>query len=441
MVREIVSVQVGQCGNQIGRRFWIELLREAVARNGADVAAASFFLSSRCRHSAGLRLHAGNTMSCLRARALLIDTEQRVLLETSRDPIVGELFGETQMIADVSGAGNNWAQGYAVYGPKHQARVEEAARAALEACDSPQAFLCMHSVGGGTGSGLGSFVLELLRDNFPELCRLSVAIYPSATDEDVITAPYNAVLATQRLAQASDCIVPLENGAMLNLCARQSHHRSYKTGFDEINDVAAQLISHLTAGSRYNGGLNIDVNEISTNLVPFPSLKYLTAGFAPLLARNWEAAHSTRNHVEPNTRIFLDACSNSSKLIECFGKKNVTTLACALFARGNIGLADICPEALRLRSQFMLPRWNPDGFKVGLCSIPPLRTPKAVLCLENSTGIAQNFLNLKIRCSKLFRARAMLHHYTQLIEADIMRSALDDLDVLIGNYTAACATP
>ena len=36
MVREIVTVQVGQCGNQIGGRFWDLALREHAARGGAS---------------------------------------------------------------------------------------------------------------------------------------------------------------------------------------------------------------------------------------------------------------------------------------------------------------------------------------------------------------------------------------------------------------------
>eukprot|EP00965_Chrysotila_dentata_P110357 3645921-Pleurochrysis_carterae.AAC.1 len=33
MPREIVTVQVGQCGNQMGHRFWELLLREHAANN------------------------------------------------------------------------------------------------------------------------------------------------------------------------------------------------------------------------------------------------------------------------------------------------------------------------------------------------------------------------------------------------------------------------
>ena len=42
----------------------------------------------------------------------------------------------------------------------------------------------------GTGSGLGTSVLNLLADEYPDVYRFTTAVYPSA-DDDVITSPYN----------------------------------------------------------------------------------------------------------------------------------------------------------------------------------------------------------------------------------------------------------
>ena len=39
---------------------------------------------------------------------------------------------------------------------------------AAEGSDSLEGFILTHSIAGGTGSGLGSFVLEKLNDRFPK---------------------------------------------------------------------------------------------------------------------------------------------------------------------------------------------------------------------------------------------------------------------------------
>ena len=48
-------------------------------------------------------------------------------------------------------------------------------------CDGPYA---------GTGSGVGTRLLEILKDEYPEVYRFTTAVFPSA-DDDVITSPYN----------------------------------------------------------------------------------------------------------------------------------------------------------------------------------------------------------------------------------------------------------
>lgn len=42
----------------------------------------------------------------------------------------------------------------------------------------------------GTGSGVGTNVLGLLEEHYPEVYRFTTAVYPS-DDDDVITSPYN----------------------------------------------------------------------------------------------------------------------------------------------------------------------------------------------------------------------------------------------------------
>lgn len=59
-------------------------------------------------------------------------------------------------------------------------------------------FLCDHVnflfvISKGTGSGLGTSVLNLLADEYTDVYRFTTAVYPSA-DDDVITSPYNRYL-------------------------------------------------------------------------------------------------------------------------------------------------------------------------------------------------------------------------------------------------------
>jgi tubulin epsilon len=145
----------------------------------------------------------------LKARAVLIDSEEGVLSHVLRSKL-GELFSGGHFIKDNSGAGNNWAVGYNEYGPKHHEALLDEFHAAAEKCDSLQSFFMMHSLGGGTGSGLGSYVLEMLADHFPSVYRFTTSVFPQE-DDDVVTSPYNSILALDKLVEHAHCVMPFDN--------------------------------------------------------------------------------------------------------------------------------------------------------------------------------------------------------------------------------------
>ena len=170
MPRELITIQVGQCGNQIGRRFWDLALAEHAEHNPEGVfddAMSSFFRNVDARDAGSGRAReipvgdGTGRISSLRARAVLVDMEEGPVSETLRGPL-GELFDRSNLITDISGAGNNWAHGFELYGPQHRDSVAEAVRSASELCDSLQSFFVMHSLGGGTGSGVGTYILSML---------------------------------------------------------------------------------------------------------------------------------------------------------------------------------------------------------------------------------------------------------------------------------------
>lgn len=52
--------------------------------------------------------------------------------------------------------------------------------------------------------------------------------------------------------------------------------------FSDMNTIVAHLLTNLTSSVRFEGSLNVDLNEITTNLVPFPKLHYIQSSLSPL---------------------------------------------------------------------------------------------------------------------------------------------------------------
>ncbi len=49
--------------------------------------------------------------------------------------------------------------------------------------------------------------------------RFTASVFPSE-DDDVVTSPYNAMLACAKLVEHADCVLPLENQALIDICNR-----------------------------------------------------------------------------------------------------------------------------------------------------------------------------------------------------------------------------
>jgi len=68
--------------------------------------------------------------------------------------------------------------------------------------------MLLHSIAGGTGSGLGSFLLERLNDRFPKKIIQTYSVFPDTQSVgDVVVQPYNSILAMRRLTENADSVV------------------------------------------------------------------------------------------------------------------------------------------------------------------------------------------------------------------------------------------
>jgi tubulin epsilon len=60
---------------------------------------------------------------------------------------------------------------------------------------------------------------RLLEDEFPDVYRFTCSVFPSE-DDDVITSPYNAMLSLAELTEHADCVLPIENASLSDICGR-----------------------------------------------------------------------------------------------------------------------------------------------------------------------------------------------------------------------------
>jgi tubulin gamma len=155
---------------------------------------------------------------------------------------------------DGGGAGNNWAQGYSAGEKVYDDLMEMLDREAdgsdslevslshyalgIELIADGQGFMLLHSIAGGTGSGLGSFLLERLNDRFPKKLIQTYSVFPEASD--VVVQPYNSLLAMKRLVNNADSVVVLDNSALTRIAADRLHMQD--PSFVQTNQLVSILL-------------------------------------------------------------------------------------------------------------------------------------------------------------------------------------------------------
>jgi tubulin epsilon len=325
---------------------------------------------------------------------------------------------------DATGAGNNWAAGYHQRGPELGPIVLEKIRKVAERTDHLDSFFVLNSLGGGTGSGFGSYLLEHLSDEYQKLWKMSAVIAPSAEDDcGVVTSPYNTLMSTAALCRHSDCVFPIENASLRNYV----HGVAQETeeAFDQMNSVVANFLLDLTAGSRFSGKMNVDLREIETNMVPFPNHKFLCSGISPIVSDS-----APRNV----TGFFTEAMSRKATLC-AVDPHSGTYLANGLLVRGDVELSNVRSTIDRLSTRVKYPLWNQDGWKIGLCSNAPLYSKFSVLCLTNTSAITTVFGQIVKRFQQLYKSRAFLSHYTSCgATTTELEEARDMVEFLISEY-------
>lgn len=143
-------------------------------------------------------------------RALHFDLEPSVIDQIRNGPMAS-LYHPDQLLNAYEDAASNYARGHYTIGKENIEMVSERVRKLTEQCDGLQGFFLFHSVGGGTGSGFGSLLLERLSNDFPKKSKLDFCVFPSPQVSTSVVEPYNAVLATHSLLEHTDVAFMLDN--------------------------------------------------------------------------------------------------------------------------------------------------------------------------------------------------------------------------------------
>jgi len=337
-------------------------------------------------------------------RAILVDLEPGTMDVIKASPI-GTSFKPDNMVFGANGAGNNWAKGHYTEGAELVEQCLDRIRVEMEQCEAPQGFQIFHSLGGGTGSGMGTLLLLKIRDGYPDRITSTYSVYPSPKVSDTVVEPYNAVLSSHQLLENSDETFIIDNEALFNI----NHNilKNKQPTYTELNGLIAQATCGVTSSLRFPGKLNGDLRKLGVNLVPFPRLHFFLISQAPLCKK--EDASKVKLNVQELTNQAYSARNFYSNVKPDDGKY----LAASFVFRGKMSTQDVDEnmEKLQTKQTDDFVEWIPNNIKSSIVVVPPQEIAMASTFVANTTALKGIFQRLATQFGAMYRRKAFLHWY------------------------------
>ena len=101
----------------------------------------------------------------------------------------------------------------------------ERIRKEAEIADCMQGFQLTHSLGGGTGSGFGSSLLNKLSEEYSSKLLFNFSVLPGSSSSegapsDVVVEPYNTLLSLNSIVESSQMAIPIDNRSLYRICSQ-----------------------------------------------------------------------------------------------------------------------------------------------------------------------------------------------------------------------------
>lgn len=157
----------------------------------------------------------------------------------------------------------------------------------------------------------------------------------------------------------------------------------------------SQVVSSITASLRFDGSLNVDLNEFQTNLVPYPRIHFPLVAYAPVVSAA-KASHEANTVQE----ISMSCFEPNNQMVKC-DPRNGKYMATCLLYRGDVVPNDVhgAVATLKTKRTIQFVDWCPTGFKIGICFQPPQMVPNGDLAkvdravYDQSSSLSRLFTN------------------------------------------------
>lgn len=471
-------IEIGQCGVQIGLQLFETLQSNDIYEN-----------NYLFRNEQNI------------AHTILIDTEPKALKPALENRKKYPFLDPKNVIYQQSGRGNNWTLGYfdskKIISRKNSEKpkkstktyqtptenfqqdelltcdkymkentfllesISEMIRKEIEKIDYYLSTMMIYSLGGGTGSGMGSRILEEMKDDYGANYIYNTVVFPSKVGESPLQH-YNCLLSVAKLQEFSDAVIYFQNDK-INSYLTYSLGKKSTGNLVNITNINEYIVSLLTDVLKINDcGLDKFYNYILNELTPLNDMKYLEIYGAPFQFNHqniigpestWEAViNNCLNQVivedsEPND---LDNSKDGSKTKGILGnnpknKSNIHTIASYALCKSSDIEKSLKNNPMILKylerkmNSILNPvSWNPEAINLDFLKEKQEKVlkGKSMLVLANRTSFGDILKEINTIAYSKFKAKAYLHWYYKygLVEEDF-ENCFNVIDNVIESYS------
>ncbi|XP_064646130.1 tubulin delta chain-like [Lineus longissimus] len=406
-----VVVQVGQCGNQVGQQFWKHVLHD----------------KQQVENNSSVYVHPDGKF-----RSVNIDAEPKVVRRLMKDAKKSN-FRESNIIVGRQGCGTNWAIGYHGVRTEHDKLISscvEGLRKEIERCDTFCGVIMMHSLSGGTGSGLGSHLAEVIRDEYPMNYLLSGVVAPYKSGESPLQH-YNTLLTTAHLQRYSDGIILFQNDEVLYQLSKKSRDGGVGISFSKMNEQIASCLCGTVlpidtlSPKRYHS-IGIEPWELVRSVCPMPSMKFIYTNQVSRNKCSWDnlttALLNSHNRYNKNGEPYRTL----SNLVIVRGDRNNTFPSYTNKMEEKIKLA------------YNTVKWNPfpvDFWRGSHNTLGAMKDSTSLTLASNNSNIVEYLEDILEKSRAKYDARAYLHWYWKHgCTGDDFEDAFTTLQTIVDDY-------
>ncbi|ETO01386.1 hypothetical protein RFI_36054, partial [Reticulomyxa filosa] len=335
-MREVLTIEVGQAGIQLENAICEQYCAKHAIDNGGK-------RNENAGKDDPFKVFFEEAGSGQFPYDTAVDLELNAIDDVRNGPFVAISLPEC-LVHGKEDLANKFARGHYTIGKQIIDEVNDRLRKLVDNCDNGTGFVIGHSAGGGTGSGLGAL------------------------------KPYNALLERHWLLDRKEVSLLLDNEAIYGICQKQL--RIAKPDIDNLNKLISKVISAILRLCDLAVIRRI-LNELQTNLVPFPSLHFMTTGMSPIIPK-------------------VDVSTAPNDIQKITDYKH---MAISLNYRGfKIKRSKRNGPMVETNNKIMLVEWCPTGLKIDLNEVPAALESngigafnKNVVMIANNTGISRVF--------------------------------------------------